>query len=447
MISHQEERSGREKSSLLRIASVVLAASSVMLVQPVLAAEYSISGDSNTYLRMKKTVGKDNLYPLYEYLRFSVSMAEQDGSATSLHLGAWGRADLGDRSTNDRVDGDLQYGYLSYQGAKNNLTLNAGRQFVTDGVATERIDGLYVRSDFAAGFAGSAFVGSPVVTEPHDALPGGETIYGGRLSQGKPGLYSIGVSALRCEGETKDRDREEQGLDFWIHPIQQVDLTGRSTYSSVTGGWMEHAYTLSVAPLDKLTVSADLSRVNYRDYFYNVTTTAFSLFNGTTGILDPEEELTTAGISASYGVAKNVTVAADYKNYGYEKAGNADYFGASATFAMPDSLSAGCSLHRMEGAADRLRYTEMRLYALKKLGNVDLAADLFNVTYDRKISDVRNSFALTGSAGYRFDERLKVWADLEYSQSPDFDHELRGLVKVAYAFDTKRSEGGGKSEK
>ena len=447
MISHQEERSGYEQSSLLRIAWVVLAASSVMLSKPVMAAEYTVVGDSNTYLRMKTTVDKNDLYPLYEYLRFSVSVAEKDGSATSLHLGAWGRADLGDKSTNDRVDGDLQYGFISYQGAKNNLVLNAGRQFVTEGVATERIDGLYVRNDLAAGFAAAAFIGSPVVTDPIGRLSGGEFIYGGRLSQGKPGLYSVGLSALKSNGENDSRDREEQGLDLWVHPLQQLDITGRSSYNSITSGWMEHAYTISVAPLDTLTISADLSRVNYEDYFFNVTTSAFSLINGTSGIISPDEELTTAGIAAAWSPTKNVTVAADYKNYSYDLAGDADYFGGRVAFVLPDSLSAGLSVHRMEGATDRLRYSEYRLYALKKLGAVDLAADLFNVSYDKSINGVKDSFALTGSAGYRFNEKLRVWADLEYSQSPDFDNELRGLVKVAYAFDMKRSEGGGNSEK
>lgn len=447
MISHQEERSGREQCSLLRIAWVVLAASSVMLVQPVTAAEYSITGDSNTYLRMKKSFGRDDLYPLYEYLRFSASMAEQDGSSTTLHLGAWGRLDVMDRSTDDRKDGDLQYGYISYLGANNNLTLNAGRQFVTEGVTTERIDGLYAKSEFMAGFSGAAYLGTPVVTEPHDALSGGESIYGGRVAQGVPGLYSVGISALKSKGEVDARDREEQGIDLWVHPIKQVDFTGRSNYNSETSGWMEHAYTLSIWPMDQLTLSADLTRVNYRDYFYNVTSSAFNLFNGVAGPLSPTEEMTAAGVRGSYALGKNVTVAADYKNYAYKEAGSADYFGGKVAYSAPDSLSAGIAAHRMEGASDRLRYTEFRLYGLKKAGPVDLGLDFFSVDYDRDINGMDHSFALTGSVGYRFNEQTRCWADLEYSQTPDFDKEWRALAKVAYAFDIKRSEGGAKSEK
>jgi hypothetical protein len=421
---------------------VVLAASSVLLAKPLMAADYSMSGESDTYLRMRTTIDKKDFYPLYEYLRFSVAMTEKDGSAVSLHMGAWGRADLKDKSTQDNPDGDLQYGYLSYHGAKNNLLVNAGRQFVTEGVATERIDGVYARSDFAAGFKAAVFAGAPVVTEPNFA--GGDFVYGGRLSQGKQGLYSVGLSALRNEGENSSRDREEEGVDLWIQPLKQVDLTGRSSYNSITEGWMEHAYTLSVTPLAPLRFSANLSKINYRDYFYNVTTTALSLTNG---LIDPNEELLTVGAAVAYDPIKNLTVSVDYKKYMYEMDGEADYVGGKLSYALPDSLAVGVAAHRMSGDTDRLRYSEFRLYALKKLGPVELSADFFDVNYDRRINGVRDSIEVSGSGGYRFNEKLKVSADLQYSHNPDFDNEVRGLVKVAYAFDTKRGEGRGKSEK
>ncbi len=443
MISHQEEGSGREKCSLLRTAWVVLAASSVMLAQPVLAADYTITGSSNTYLRMTRTISKDDLYPLYEYLRFSVSTAEKDGSSVSLHLGAWGRLDLVDKSSDHYTDGDLQYGFLSYQGAKNNLVVNVGRQFVTEGVAAERIDGLYARSDFAAGFTAAAFVGQPVVTDP--SYKGGDYIYGGRVAQGKAGLYTIGVSALRNESDVA-RDREEEGVDVWLHPVKQVDLTGRSSYNSITSGWMEHAYTLSVAPIDQVTLSADFSRINYSDYFYNVTTTAFALKNNG-GALDPNEELTTYGASAAWTPKKDLTVAAEYKKYDYEIQGSGDYVGGKVAWTAPGALSLGGSVHRMIGDSERLRYYDYRLYALKKVGHAELGLDFYNVIFDRPIDGVKSSFALTGIAGYEVTEKLKVGGDVEYSQSPDFDREWRALVKVAYAFDMKTGEKGGKSEK
>jgi len=81
------------------------------------------------------------------------------------------------------------------------------------------------------------------------------------------------------------------------------------------------------------------------------------------------------------------------------------------------------------------------------LGQINLNADIFNVSYDKSINGVKNSFAITGSAGYEINEQMRLGADIEYSRTPDYYREYRGLMKFIYAFDTKHTEGRGKSEK
>lgn len=259
-----------------------------------------------------------------------------------------------------------------------------------------------------------------------------------------PKLYTIGFSALKSEAKQNSRYREEEGIDLWVHPMQKVDLVGRSSYNSITNGWMEHAYTATLSPTTNLKLSASVTNINYTDYFHNMTTKALSLTNG---IITPGEAVLSLGAGASYTFLKDFTASADYKNYDYDIAGSADYFGGKLTYSSPQIMSAGFGYHRMEGISDRLRYNEYRLYALKKLQHVELSADLIDINYDKSINGVRDSFTLTGSAGYEINEQLKVGADLEYTRSPDFDREVRALVKLTYLFDTKHSEGGGKSEK
>lgn len=439
-MTSRRKRTSRPAGKILAGAAWLLAAFSLPPDRSACAAQFSVSGESSTYLRLMRSTDDKEIYPLYEYLRLSLETPNSDGSATSLNLGGWGRLDLADSWNGDHEEAELQYGYLSHRSGKNNLVINAGRQFITEGVAAERLDGLHLRSDLAHGFSGALFVGSPVVTEPD--FSGGELLYGGRLAHAVPERYYVGVSALRNQ-EDGDGLREEEGIDLWIRPLAQLELTGRSSYSSATSGWMEHSYALSYTPADAVSLGADFSRVNYDDYFHHVTTNALSLSNG---IIRPGEELTTAGVRGSYSPFRNLTLSAQYRNYHYSLAGDADYVGAGAGYAITDSLVAGFSVNRMYGDTDRLRYIEYRLYALKKLGAVDVAAEFFNVNYDRRINGVKNSFALTGSAGYRFNERLRVWGDLEYGQNPDFDDELRGLVKLAYAFDMTGSTGRKKSE-
>jgi hypothetical protein len=391
----------------------------------------TFSGDSTTILRMRQTTEDRNLFPLYEYLHLSAGDSGKEGTV-SVHLGGWGRVDLWDKSTQDHADGDLQYGFLSYRGNKNNLQLNVGRQFVTEGVASEKLDGIYLRSDLMAGFTAAAFVGNPVVTEPN--FDGGDLVFGGRVAYGMWKYYSLGVSFLK-NNSGGDHLREEEGVDLWLHPMRQIDVVGRSSYNSITDGWMEHAYTATFTPMDALNVSATLQQVNYRDYFHHVTTSALSLTNG---ILDPNEEVLSLGGSVGYTGIKGLSLAADYKHYDYDIAGHAEYYGAKASYTTPTLFSAGLSVHRMDGRSSLLEYNQYRVYLSQKMGPADVTLDFYDVDFDSSINGRKNTYSVAAAAGYDFPQGVRVAADIDFLRSTDMDHELRGLIKVVYAFDSER---------
>jgi hypothetical protein len=434
---HHKKRSGTAFPCLLKTLGSLLASCSVLLFSPLAAHAAAISGDSTTIFRIRQTTDDRNLFPLYEYLHLSGTSVGKEGT-TSFQLGGWARGDLGDNSTGENSNGDLQYGFLSYRADKNNLQFSVGRQYVAEGVAYEKIDGLYLRSDIAKGFTAAAFVGSPVVTEPN--FTGGDIIYGARLAQGWSNYYTIGISALKNDSGG-DRLREEEGVDLWLRPIKQIDIAGRSTYNSITDGFMEHAYTASFTPIDTLRFSATLSQINYRDYFYHVTTSALSLTNG---ILDPNEEVLALGGSVGYTPFKMLGLSADYKHYDYDIAGSANYFGGKANFTLPDALSAGLSYHRMDGDSDRLKYDEYRAWASKKLGPADLTLDCIDIYFDNSINGIHNTYSIAVAAGYDFSPKVRVAADVDFLRSSDFDQEFRGLIKVTYVFDSERRA---KSEK
>jgi hypothetical protein len=402
---------------------------SLVIVLQVQANAASVSGESETIFRMQK-INDRNLFPLYEYLRLSGSDTLRDRGTISVNAGAWGRYDLLDRSADKNPYGDLQYGYVSYGGNKDNVLINAGRQFIAEGVATERLDGLYLRSDFAAGFGAAAYVGSPVVTQSN--FKGGDVTYGGRVSQSNPKYYTVGLSALRTDYDNS-RIREEQGIDIWVHPLRQVDLWGRSSYNSITSGWMEHAYTVTATPFDKLRFTANLSKINYKDYFYQVTTSALSLTNG---LLNPQEDVLSLGGSLEYAPTENVRVVADYKNYSYAVAGQAKYYGGKATFSLPEFGAAGVAVHRMDGEVDKLKFSEYRIFASKSLGKASLTIDLFDVEYDSQINGIRSTYAVSAAVGYEVTPALKVSGDVEYSRTSDSNNAVAGLFKLVYRFDT-----------
>ncbi|MEI7815739.1 MAG: hypothetical protein WCI45_00985 [Desulfuromonadales bacterium] len=440
------------KSSLALGVGVLALASSLLWSIPAMASDYTFSGESNTIFRARKTIDNKSIMPAYEYLRLSMTDNLSDGSGVSFYLGAWGRADLADKSGSNNPEGDLQYAYLTYRAPKNNTVGTIGRQFISEGVAAERIDGLSLRSDFDYGFGASAFFGNSVNTEPlsDPKYQGGTIIYGARVSQTNKKYYTVGLSALKSERpENGSYYREEEGLDLWLRPFDQVDITGRSTYNSTTNGWMENSYALSYAALPTLRFGADFAHINFKDYLAGVTTSALSIYNP---LINPSsnnnEKQNAVGTSVSYTGIKNLTVAADYKFYSYMQSGDASYFGGKASYALPESFVVGGALHRMEGYIERLRYVEMRGFASKKMGHADLTIDAININYDKAVNGIRNSYALTGAAGYEVNRKLKVGADIEVSRNPDFNSEVRGLLKATYTFDTKLvAEGGTKSEK
>lgn len=431
-----------KKCSLALGAGAAVLAVSMLWSTPLIASDYSFSGESNTIFRMRKSIDDKNIFPAYEYLRLNLTDNSSDGSGLSFYLGAWGRADLADKSSSKSTDGDVQYAYLTYRTAKNNGAVTVGRQFVSEGVASERIDGIYLRHDFKYGIGTSAFFGNSVNMEP--TYEGAGLVYGARVSQSNNKYYTVGLSALKSERENDSSYREEEGLDLWVHPLSQLDLTGRSAYNSITDGWMEHTYALSYSPLSALRLGVDFSQINFKDYLSSVTTAALNINNP---VWSSNQKQTSYGVNAAYTVIKNLTVAADYKLYSYDVFGDARYYGGKATYSLPENLAVGCGIHRMDGDVDKLRYVEWRAFASKKIGHADLTLDAFSVNYDQKINGIKNSYAITAAAGYEINHKLKVGADVEYSKNPDFDSEVRGLVKATYTFDTKPAEGGTKSEK
>ncbi len=406
-----------------------VALSILLLCMPAASWAASLSGDSSTYLQSREAADNSKILGGYEYLDFAVQDLGND--TISFHTGGWLRDDFQTEEYGTKTNSDLQYSYLSFKSKTDNTVVNLGRVMVFEGVAAERVDGLYARTDLKAGFGVSAFGGTPVETNIN--MPGDNVIYGGRLSQGGDS-YKIGISALKEEKDSQDY-RKEEGIDIWAHAMDKVDITGRSSYNDITKGWMEHTYVLMLGPFSNLRFDTTASWINYDDYFFRATTSALSVINGQ--ILDGEK-VRILGESASYRATDNVSIIADYKNFDYTIEGAANYYGGLLKYSADEgSGGAGLGYHRMSGATDKVRYNEYRVYGYKKLGKFDLTADLLDVVYDAPIFGVKDSYSGSLAAQYDLAEAWKLGADVEYSQNPDFNKDVRGMVKLLYRFGAK----------
>jgi hypothetical protein len=409
--------------------AVILFLTLTCLPLPLYAIE--MNGTSRTYLQDRESLDDEALLPLFEYLNFSLD--DSSKGEVSFHFGGWARKDLNNNKSFDNrsSNADLQYAYLNLHRGEGNAVFNIGRVPVYEGVASESVDGVFVRSDLRYGFGAAVYGGIPVETDFDKRS--GDSIYGARVSHEIPNRYQIGLSYLKEQNDNSDF-RTETGIDLRFRPYDKVELFGRSTFNGETSGWMEHAYYVTYVPLEKLRLSGEFDSIQYENYFANVDTTTTGVFDLDIGVLDPQEDLLLLGLKGEYRLRGDIRITALYRNYNYSVADSANYYGGGLTYNPTAEMGGGVSLHRMDGQTDRRKYYEVRLYAYKKYKKTDVTVDLFNVKYDESINGESNAFSASLTGGYTFSEKARVSADVEYGANPTFDTDIRAFIKFLYNF-------------
>jgi hypothetical protein len=397
------------------------------MVLSLAAAAWAVSleGTSRSYLLSREDFNR-KLLPGYEYLDFSVR--DMGAETISGHFGGWGRFDFREETG----DTDIQYAFVSYKRKTDNSMVNLGRVTVFEGVAAERVDGVYARTDLAAGFGISAFGGSPVETVANTA--GNDVVYGTRLSHQKQGLYAVGLSFLKAEKNDTDF-RKEEGVDLWFRPLDKVELLGRSSYNAETKGWMEHAYNLILGPFDKVRLNTELAKISYFDYFtFGVPGVVSPVFRLGLDGLAPTDKLTLLGEEVQFAATGKLALEVNYRSLNYDIFGDAASYGARIAYTASKASGAGLSVNRVKGDEERNKYWEYRAYAYRVMGKVNLAIDLFDVSFDEEINERSHASSASVAAGYALTESLKVGADVEYMKTPDFNKDIRVFARLIYSF-------------
>lgn len=406
-----------------RLVSVLAVPLLLGLAQPAEVVA-GTEGSSRTYLRSWESTDGKNHVPLYEFLDLQSSFGK-DGSF-SVHFGGWGRLDLGAETSGDTTRDELQYGYLAWRGATGNRVVRLGRVEATGGVArVERLDGLSIGGDLAAGIAATGYAGVPVETD--DDGRGGDLLFGGRLSHRIPGFSEIGVSYLKERNDGEDT-REEAGVDVFLRPHRMVTLDGRSIYNQEGSDWMEHQYRAVLAPIPPLTLTAEYQKVDYRSFFRSSDASAFLPAS-----LAGEEGMRLLGAEAAYALTPAVTATVFWRGYAYEVAGNANSGGARLGYAR-GNLGAGLAYSRVSGDLPSLRYHEYRGYAVRRAGRTDVSLDVSAQRYDEEIDGSDTGTTATLAVGYGLRPALRVAVDGTYTADPTYSSDVRGMLKLVYGF-------------
>lgn len=406
---------------LMRTMAVLM-----MALIPAISWSMDVEGQSRTYLQSRQAIDGTRLLPLYEYLNFRA--AQSDSGGVSFNFGGWYRQDLQNESANGKNSSDVQYAYLSLRREKSNAGLDIGRILVRQGVSSELVDGVQAQTDLLGGFGVSAYGGNPVSADFDSRR--GDSIAGGRISHSLPDRYIIGISYLD-EKNSNTAFRREEGVDIWLHPVSLVELQGQSSYNAITRDWMQHNYILTVGPFANLRLTGIASQVAYKGYFAGATLSAFTFPR-----INPDETATTTGGILSYSPSRAYTISVDYKNIQYHLAGKAQYYGGGISHSG-SAFGAGLKIHQMHGDSDSNRYDEQQAYVTTRIKKADLSLQGVRVAYKVAINGVRDAYSTSAAAGYTISPKARAVADVEYSKTPDFNKDVRGMLTFIYNFGAK----------
>lgn len=390
---------------------------------------------------------KKELAPATQFL--SIDADKLGDGNLSLHLSGWGRLDLADKSfNNNQADGNLTYGYLQYRFKQANAQVRAGRFFVTEGIVNEQVDGLSVRTDLPMGFGISAFGGATVHTvhvagESTDGK--GDGIFGGRLNYRYKGMLELGISGVyesnaptlanqQLAAVGAFGSRRLVGGDVWFSPHRMVEIMGHTSYNTETEGVAEHTYLLNVKPVKNLVLTGEFNDYRDRSLFFS------SIFfaNLLTNLNDHSR---TVGGRVSYVLNKTIELNGDFKHYTRE-IGRADRFGGDIRATLlNNTLRAGLGYHYLRAgqnfaiipsANNSGSFHELRGYAMHDTKGYFAALDAIGYFFRKNINDRSSAWELIGSLGYHITPALALSGDISYGQNPQFDDDLKGLIRLTY---------------
>ncbi len=424
------ERRTERKWNRRGVAFLLLA---LLLPAPSLAEEVSLS--SRTYLlyfERDVTGGPTERFtPVYEYL--SADVRGLGGTPFSFHFYGWGRQDLQDASGSGKTSGDLGSAFFQYIHPSGNTEGRLGRFFLTEGGASETMDGVFLKSRTEVGLGASIFGGVPV-ERSITSTGAGDSIYGGRLFFVHPGHAEVGVSFLLEKGEFQGDDRKEIAGDVWLRPPGPVEMIGRAAYNEATGGLSSQRYVVRLMPIAAVDLALGYETYTYKRFFQTTLNPAFL-----PPAIDNGDKVRIVSARLDWEAVKNLTIEAGVKNIHHAASdpGDANRLEAGIRYAYNDRKDAGgLSMALVTADRDENAYREYRGFATFSPGKWRFALDALTQRYKQAINGTSRAYHVVGSAGFRLLEFLQLSGDMTYTQSPRFREDYAVLVKASLLFET-----------
>ncbi|MGB7631306.1 MAG: hypothetical protein WBM29_09520 [Candidatus Deferrimicrobium sp.] len=407
---------------------------------PATAAEVTLSSKTYGLLFERELAGgqKDRYAPLYEYL--SADAANLGGKPLSFHFYGWGRADLGEQTGTGNTSGEISSLYLEYRHPQGNAQGKLGRFFLTEGAAMDTIDGVFVKTTTPVGLGVSLYGGVPVEYSILAGAQRADSLYGGRIFFVQSGFAELGASYLKENGSTGALDRELYGGDMWVRVAGPVQLTGQAYYNRSAREMASQRYAVRIVPGATFDISAGYEAYNYKGLFRSALNPAFvfpaldnndkvqTIFGIVDWELTPGWTLQVAGKNIRHDQSDPGDANRGEVGLRYTFNGNKDVAGFSAAFVSADR--------------DENEYQEYRAFATYTPDKLRLTLDGLIQDYKQEINGKKNAYQVVATAGYQILAALQVSGNLTYTQSPNFEKDYAGLVRLSYGLAT--STGGKK---
>jgi hypothetical protein len=407
--------------------SMVREASATERTKPVWPENLNVSSQTTFRLFERDTTkGEDQpVLPLYEYLQLDYRDTEQGG--WSAHGYGWVRSDLTDSAWfEERSDGELLYGYLSYSKPYSALHLALGRKQIFAGVTNETVDGAQLDVGLVSMLTATLFGGVTAASDENSS----DTTYGGRLAFHPKPSYELAVSYRNIDVESGSDQRV--GIDLALNWLEWLTLQGLSGFNPDSEDWHEHNYS-AVLRYKDFSLEPIYQYFSYQDYFGNRSeeNNLFRFLSKT------DEQVAIAGADIQYQGAPALGLAGRYRQYTYTlRQETADYYAALVSVDLPGGSQLGGETGRMAGETADNVYTLYRVYfywlnPFKLRRSAFISGDAILQDYDAPLFGRDNATNYSLSTGVRFfRDVLEVKLTGAYSQDPYFDDNLEGLLTI-----------------
>jgi len=405
------------------------------------AADLSVSSKTYGLLYERERAGgqKDRYAPLYEYL--SADAANLGGKPLSFHFYGWGRVDLGEDSGSGSTSGEVGSIYLEYLHPEGNAQAKLGRFFLTEGAAMEIIDGAFVKATTPVGLGISLYGGVPVEYSILNNTSAGDSLYGGRVFFVRPGFVEIGASYLKENGSFQEgKDRELVGGDLWLRVAPPVELTAQAAYNRAVSEMASQRYAVRIVPGATFDISAGYESYTYKGLFQPTLNPAF-----VSPSVDNNDKVQTIFGIVDWAFIPGWTLEVAGKNIRHDKSdpGDANRGEVGVRYTYNDKKDvAGLSAAFVSADQAKNEYQEYRGFASYSPSKLRVTLDALTQRYKEEINGKKNQYQVVATAGYQVLASLQLSGNVTYTQSPNFQEDWAGLIRVNYDFAT--STGGKK---